>query len=575
MAAVAAGRHADDVESQTLDFKQEQASLKHTLRDLAEAAVCFANADGGTLVVGVRDAAGLEAIAGASAALSADVVRRGIFDRTHPALTVLAERWRVSDLVRGADGEAEILVVTVPPGVVPCSTADGTATRRLGKECRPFTPEQQRGWLIRAGQLDWSSSPCDVHPATLDERELARVKRLLSATGRSELSRQSPDQILRDLRLLDEHGKCRSAAILLLGSPEQIREIAPTHGLTYQFRPAPGIEATAVHHDDGPLLAVIERAIELVAARSLQRPVALQGGAQVALVDYPGAAVREIVVNALLHRDYETHGVVQIEHSPEQLTISSPGGLVFGVTPDNILTHPSTPRNRCLFEAVSMLGIAERTGQGIDRAYRELLRLGRAPVNVHDSGTLTSVELTGGRASEAFARFVGSLDDPDASDLDSLLVLRALCQRRTLSAAQLAPLIQRSVDQARHALARMASATDPLIEATVRRGSYRLTTPARIGLGRAVRYHAALQGDLDEKVASHIREYGTITNRTLQRLFDLSVWSARDALRDLQSRGVVTKLSSQSSGPGVQYGPGPNIESSTKSRRRGSAEGQA
>ena len=75
-------------------------------------------------------------------------------------------------------------------------------------------------------------------------------------------------------------------------------------------------------------------------------------------------------MNGLIHRSYETHGTVDVEHTGDQLVISSPGGFVAGVTPENILTYPSTPRNRLLTETVAVLQLAERTGQGVDRAYR-------------------------------------------------------------------------------------------------------------------------------------------------------------------------------------------------------------
>jgi ATP-dependent DNA helicase RecG len=84
-----------------------------------------------------------------------------------------------------------------------------------------------------------------------------------------------------------------------------------------------------------------------------------------------------------------------------------------------------------------------------------------------------------------------------------------------------------------------------------------------------------MAGDFDAKVADHLHEYGTITNRSLQRLFDLSVWGARDALRDLQRRGVVEKVSTARSGPGVQYGPGPNLPQAPPERRRRGARKDA
>ena len=116
------------------------------------------------------------------------------------------------------------------------------------------------------------------------------------------------------------------------------------------------------------------------------------------------------------------------------------------------------------------------------------------------------------------------------------------------------------------ALRRVASDREPLIEPT-KRGSYRLTATSLAGLGRAVRYHAALAGNFDQKISDHLDEYGFITNQTLQRLFDLTVWSARDALRDLQRRGVIVKLSTARSGPGVKYGRTVDIEPSTSEQK--------
>jgi ATP-dependent DNA helicase RecG len=317
-----------------------------------------------------------------------------------------------------------------------------------------------------------------------------------------------------------------------------------------------------------PLLDGVERLLDAVATRSTVHPLNLAGGAQLALVDYPAGAVRELVVNAFIHRNYEATGTVEVEQSPDGLDVWSPGGLVAGVTEHNILTHPSTPRNRLLTETVALLGVAERTGQVIDRAYRELLRLGKQPVVVTDSGAAVRARIEGGRGNDPFARFVAGLAEDRQGDLDTLITLSVLCQRRTVSPKVLAGALQRTAPEAAAVLARLASEDGALAEPTRRGGTFRLSPEALVGLGRAVRYHAAVGGDFDVKVAGHLAEYGTITNRTLQRLFDLSVWGARDVLRDLQQRGIVQKVSAARSGPGVQYGPGPNLPKSRRSRLR-------
>jgi ATP-dependent DNA helicase RecG len=61
---------------------------------------------------------------------------------------------------------------------------------------------------------------------------------------------------------------------------------------------------------------------------------------------------------------------------------------------------------------------------------------------------------------------------------------------------------------------------------------------------------------MDQKVVDHVREYGFITNQTLRRMFDLTVYPARDLLRDMQTRGLLRKLDDKTAGPGVRYGPG-------------------
>jgi ATP-dependent DNA helicase RecG len=88
------GRPASAFESDHLEFKEPAESVKKTLSILAETAVCLSNAEGGVIVLGVNDKATRrpDALVGASAAqYPLDEVRRGVFDRTAPPLTLIAE----------------------------------------------------------------------------------------------------------------------------------------------------------------------------------------------------------------------------------------------------------------------------------------------------------------------------------------------------------------------------------------------------------------------------------------------------------------------------------------------------
>jgi len=553
LAGLLAGRRAADLESQTLDFKLAAGSLKSVFIRIADAAVCFANADGGHVVLGVDDKpSGAAALVGVPTEVSVDGLRKGVFDRTVPAITAFVSERFVEDV--------RLLVVTVPPGVLPHSNTAGMATRRLNTECLPFPPDQQRELMIARGALDWSGAPAGVGPRDLSRLEFGRLRSLLVAAGRDHLSDLDDIALLRALRLLTSDGSVTNAGLVLLGDEALLRDVLPAHGYSYQYRPSAGSEASAHFRGSLPLLAAIESLMQAVDARQLIHPLNVGGGVQLQLDDYPRNAVRELVVNGLIHRSYETPGSVDVEHTPELLAITSPGSLVSGVTPENILTHPSTPRNRLLTEVIATLGIAERTGQGVDRAYREMLRIGKQPPAFEDHGSLVRATLVGGVGNDAFARFVNDLPGSAARDVNVLLTLSALRQHTSVSAPKLGSVLQRSTAEAQGVLAKMDRELR-LIEATRRTArnptpTYRLHSDVIAAMSRAVTYHRRGADDTDQKIIDHVREYGSISNKTLQRMFDIHVFAARDLITDLRARGILTKIGDARGGPNVRYGPG-------------------
>lgn len=558
LAQVGRGVTAHDLEGQQLDFKEVGESIKETFRILAEAAVCFANADGGRVVLGVRDKATDrgESLAGVPADYSPELVQRAIFDRTQPPLTLIVNEH--------AEEGVRLLIVDVPPGVGIYSTSDGRATRRLNKECRPFTPAQQREVLAVRGQYDWSGQSSGIAPRRLSNAEIDRLRNLLAIAGADDLAALRDRPLLEALRLIGTDGLVTNAGVLMLGPERLIREAIPTYGYSYQYRPSPGSEATYRLRGQRGLLSAVETLTEAIGARTEIRPLNVAGGQQLQLADYPANAVRELVVNALIHRSYESNGTVDIEHSPERLTITSPGSLVTGVTPSNILTHPSTPRHRVLLEAVARCQLAERTGQGIDRAYREMLRAGKEPPEIEDLELRVRAILAGGIGNDDFVRFVSDLPDNLSRDIEVLICLTMFRSQRRMDAHVLAAAIQRSPIEAQEVLSRLADDRIALVEATRRTlnrpyPTYQLRNKPLADLGRAVSYRRRFLDQGDAKVVEHIREYGFVTNKTLQRLFDVDLYAARNMLTDLRQREIVRKIGDARGGPGVQYGPGPKF----------------
>jgi ATP-dependent DNA helicase RecG len=84
-------------------------------------------------------------------------------------------------------------------------------------------------------------------------------------------------------------------------------------------------------------------------------------------------AVREVLLNAVSHRDYRNSGSVFVRQFQRRIEIVSPGGLPPGITPENILWQQN-PRNRRLAEVLAKCGLVERAGQGFDMIFRECIR---------------------------------------------------------------------------------------------------------------------------------------------------------------------------------------------------------
>jgi ATP-dependent DNA helicase RecG len=549
---IRAGVAARKIESSILDVKTPSAKLKDTLANLADAAVCFANAAGGTVVLGVADdVPGPAGIPGTD--LAEDTVRRGIYERTSTGLDVA---------VTAVEFEGtRLLRIDVREGLEVYGTSIGRYAWRRGADCMPMTADDVGRLREERRGDDWSARSARHGGVELvDPAVLARVRGLLSRlpdqSGVAGL-RSAPDpDLVAGLGLLTPHGVLTHAGELMLG---RRRDDAPA--IIYQYRRVGTGEPEAILRLAEPLLVAVQRLIEVVELRLTHTPLNLAGGQQVAVPDFPPVVVREALMNAVVHGDHRTGRPVQVEHSPDTLTITSPGPLVAGVTPQNILRHPHRARFRSLFAAFHHLCLVEQVGLGIDRMYRELLRFGRTPPRIVEGRDEVTVTFVADRPNMRVARFVGQLRERDREDLDVLLVLGLLRERRSVAASAVASEIQRTPGDAEVLMRRLAEGTNALLEPTAgtahrRYPNYRLRGPILAELGSAVTYHRAPSEERDRKIVEHVEEYGSINNRTVQNLFDVDVYRASTILRDLVAQDVLVRTSEQTRGNAVRYGAG-------------------
>ncbi|MBB0244017.1 hypothetical protein FNQ90_07815 [Streptomyces alkaliphilus] len=540
---------ADECEHGLLDFKETpdtagdpgKNARKRFHELLAETAVCFANSEGGAIVVGVRDRASDRgtALRGVPPKYSAEELVEAIHQRTSPAITC-------RPVVREVD-DRRVIVLLVPRGSGVHSTSLGVYKVRLNDRCVPLGGDQLRGLRTLREHYDWTAQPSDVGVEGLSRGSLERAASLLFGSGYDDLARlaeSDPTAFCKSTRLM-VGDKVARAAVLLYGTPGALRSEIPEWGVNVQSRETPGGDPHILLRRDSvdvPLVFLLDQLITLVAALSRTRTIRV-GAEQVDLVDYPSDAVREIFANAFAHRDWEAPGVVEIVHSPDELVTTSPGGLLPTLRVDRLLHDAAAPRNRLLAENMARLRLAEMSGLGLDRAFREIARLGKEPP-ILDDGPRFRVVLPGGRGDEAFARYINGSNFPSGSsgDLDVLMILTALRHTKSVSATLLSGRLQRSPGDVQRVLRRMqeAGVVHPT-KGTVRRQypNYALTSVAIAGMRAAIGYRVTSVDEDDHKLIRHLHRHGRITNEDVRNYLDCDTATARNRLKRLRHRGLI------------------------------------
>ncbi len=554
--------NADELENSKLDFKQvpppgsDRNAPTKFLRDLAESVVCFANSEGGVLVIGVADkapdrATALPGINPDKWSLTGLV--SNIYSRTSPSITVQSQAFQV-------DGQT-VYALGVNQGSDVYSTTEGVYKFRLHDRCMPLEGEQLRGLRTVRQGLDWSSLPADAEWSDLSRAALERGANLFARIGRDEIARMALTDVPafgRSTHLATPDGRPSRAAVLLYGSPETLDRI-PEWGVNLQTRNSPGSDGRILMRRSDttlPLVLLIDRLIDTISTLARTHIIRL-GAEQVELVDYPEDALREIFSNAFAHRDWEAAGLVEVIHSPDELVVTSPGGLLPTLRPDRLIHDAAFPRNAMLANHMAELRIAEMSGLGFDRIFREIAKLGKEPPVLED-GPRFRVILPGGAGDEAFARFLRSHIPANLwEDVDVLMVLTALRHTRSVNASGLSPRLQRNPSDVQRVMSRLGN--EGLVHptrGTARRTfpNYTLTPESVAAMRTAITYRTSTVDHDDQKLIRHLRKHGRINNEDVRAYLDCDMETARNRLTRLRRRGVIDFApDSKRRGPFVSY----------------------
>lgn len=280
--------------------------------------------------------------------------------------------------------DGDIAFVKVTPSPTPPVRYQGRTWIRVGPRRATATVEEERCLSERRLSLavSYDALPCrnsalaDISlPIFRDYRPQAVDQSIIDENHRDiELQ-------LASLSFFDLTTRCPTyGGILLFGINP--RQFIP--GAYIQYLQYPGTESTDLPVDEaeisGDLLTVLRELDARMRLIIKSRPVATQGLQESRYSNYPPTALRELLMNAVMHRDYQSTAPIRFYCFSDRIEIFSPGGLYGGVTPDNFQSrNPSSYRNPTIAVAMKNLDYVNKFGTGISRARSELAKNGNPP----------------------------------------------------------------------------------------------------------------------------------------------------------------------------------------------------
>jgi ATP-dependent DNA helicase RecG len=287
--------------------------------------------------------------------------------------------------IKLSDGSGEIAVVEVMPSDLPPVRYKGQVWIRVGPR-RAIASETEERMLVErrvSHARTFDARPC-LGSSTVDlapDLFLNNYRQQAIAPDVIANNHREFKQQLAALRFYDLSNDCpTNAGILLFGKD-------PRYWLSGAYLQFLHLSGTILQPEDvifekeiqGDLLTVLRELDILIDSQLGSRPVAQSTLREHSLVDYPRFALRELLMNAVMHRSYEATAPVRFYWFSDRIEIQNPGSLYGEASPDNF-PKQNAYRNPVLAEAMKTLGYVNRYGSGIERAQEALKANGNPPI---------------------------------------------------------------------------------------------------------------------------------------------------------------------------------------------------
>ncbi|MBV8280034.1 MAG: putative DNA binding domain-containing protein [Verrucomicrobia bacterium] len=365
-------------ENSGIEFKRDEVAN----HDLAKELVAFSNFDGGMVLLGVEDDG---AISGITRANLEEWVMTTCRDKIRPAIIPFFET------IRNIEPGKDVAVVRVTRGYDVHSLWHNNSRRyyvRVGTQSREATQEELGRLFQQRGAIRAELRP--VSGATITDLDRRRLRDYFSRIRQQEVPSDTDESgwrtLLVNTEIMTEEGVTLGGMLLFGTTPNHFlaqagidaaaftgteKDYAARERGTLRGPMTPLYDANGAIVENG----VVEQALDFV-RRNAPVTAILHEGKRIEKPAYPQEAVREAVVNALIHRDYLLSSTdIELALYSNRLEIISPGRLPNGITPERMRAGTRSSRNQLLKDVMRDYRYLEHMGMGIPRKIIRAMRL--------------------------------------------------------------------------------------------------------------------------------------------------------------------------------------------------------
>jgi ATP-dependent DNA helicase RecG len=425
-------------ENSLLDKKSLELVLgsKANFKELAKDCVCFANAQGGLILIGIEDH---DELPPKNQKIPDNLLEK--INKRIPALTLNVGIATLKKIDENGGEYIELKVFRSSQSIA--STTDGKYYMRISDDCKPILPEDLNRLISEKNAFVWEEKI--VRKIPLANCDITKYNQFLEDVKASErvsnfVKQMLPQEIL-DYYFLTNDDYLTNLGVLWIGKRND-RAV-----LHY----SPSVQFIKYDENENKIAKKVWddymlNPKELITAILKEIPewnefVEISDGIfRKNIFNYEPEVIRELIANAFAHRNYTMRGDIFMNLYHDRLEIHSPGLLPLGVTPENILTK-SVQRNALLAKLFYDLKLMEKEGSGYDKVYELLLGSGKKIPTVIESDDRVTVILN----KQIQSREVLKLMDKASQELQlkqkEVIALGIIAQKEGVTAIELSKLL--------------------------------------------------------------------------------------------------------------------------------------